>query len=116
MALDRTVAVHQQHVHGPFLVLGKLCGGFIVSRPDGQITHTVAVQVTQAGQSAAKAVESIQSARCEASETVADLSVGLYRAVTVHEEQVHGPFRGVVIRPDGQIGDAVAVQVTQAGH
>ena len=76
MALDRAIAVQQQHVHGPFIGLRV----FVVPRPDGQIGHAVPVQVAQAGQRTAERVAGSQSAGREAGQAVADLRVALDRA------------------------------------
>ena len=46
--------------------------------------------------------------------------MALHRAVAVHQQYVHGSFLSfcvfIVLRTDDQIGDAVAIQVTQAGQ
>ena len=91
MALDRAVRVHQQHVHRAFTGLRV----FVISRPDGQVGHAVAVEISQAGQRAAEGVKIIEAAGGKAGQAVADLGVALDRAVRVHQQHVHRAFTGL---------------------
>ncbi len=91
----------------------------IAGCPDGQVAHAVAVEIAQRGHRGAELIVIIEHA-AEAALGVADLLVGLDRAVRVEKQQ---PNRATAISPvviapcsHGQVAYAVAVEVTQRGH
>ena len=90
-----------------------------MDRPDGQVGNAVAVEIAQRGQGEAKAIVVAQTAD-KTSLRRADLPVRLHRPVGVEEQHPHRATISapVVIldRPDGQVADAVAVQIAQRGH
>ena len=85
----------------------------------GQVAHAVAIEITQRGHRYAEEILIIQDAG-ETPLGVADLLVGLDRAVSIEEQDPHraaaGPPVVVMPRSRGQVAHAVAVQIAQRGH
>ena len=115
MRLHRPVGVEEQHPHRATISAPVV----IVDRPDGQVGNAVAVEIAQRGQGEAEEIIVAQTAD-KTSLRVADLPVRLHRPVGVEEQHPHRAAVAapvvILVRPDGQVADAVAVQIAQRGH
>ena len=114
VALHRAVGIQQQHMQRAVTVAFRA----ILIGPDGQISHTVAIQVTQRRDGNAEVVFVLQ--RRSAVRVVGNLHAALHRTVRVQQQNMHGPAsrasRVIAIGTDRQIGHTVAVQVPQRRH
>ena len=90
----------------------------VVHRADCQVGHAVAVQVAEGRDGHTKAVAIVQPGAVL--RVVVDLCRVLYRAVGVHQYDVHGAPAGAAVADgaDCQVRHAVAVQVAEGrdGH
>src|SRR5687768_1503711 len=90
----------------------------ISGSPDGQVSSAVAVKISQGRQSASEAVF-VCEARPSA-QTTGDFLAALHRAIGVHQKDIDraavGPARVISVGSDGQVGNSVAIEVSQRGY
>ena len=115
MRFDRAVGVEEQYPHRAVTEPPVV----ITSCTHGQVYHAVTIKVTQRSHRCAEIVNRTQSAG-ETALGVADLLVRFDRAVGVEEQYPHramsAPPVVIAFCPDGQIANAIAVEITQRGH
>jgi hypothetical protein len=91
----------------------------IVPRADGEISDSVAVEISERGDRASEAIVGAQET-AEAALGGADLSVVAHRPVALEKEEPYGSGIGgavIVLRgSDGGILDSVPVEVPERGH
>ena len=99
----------EQHIHRTAVDSSRI----VAIRTDGQIRHSVPVQVSQTSDGTGETI--VINQRRATARAVPDLPDILYGAVDVHQENVQfaavGHSRSIVPRTDGKIRHSVGVQV-----
>jgi len=106
---DGAVAVHIQGPDRPLIVSSVV----VQDRADAQIPDAVVIQVSGRGQGTAEVVIVVQKP-AEPTGGGVDLQLGLDRPVRIHEQDPRGATIGVAHRPDGEIRNAIAVQIPRS--
>ena len=114
MRFDRTVRIHHEHIDGTREVAILI----LSTRSHGQVADTVTVEIAETGDGRAEVIEVAQTS-CKVSFCVADFLMELDSAVVVEEQYIDSAasLSAVIVSlcSDGDVGDAIPVEVTQIG-